>query len=133
MTSNEPPFNWGVPWEDAYGFDQAQQVGDTVYISGQLPHDDKGLVGEGDLGKQLESTFEHLDGVLEHFGATRRQVVQTTVILVDLRENFDAAAAAHRAYFAGRRPTSTTFGVVDLAIPGQLVEISAVVRLDLPR
>ena len=132
MAATSEPFNHGVPWEDIYGYDQGQRVGETVYISGQLSHDDQGLVGKGDIDKQLEVTFAHLDKALEHFGASRRQVVESTVILVDLRENFGAAAAAHRAYFEGRRPTSTTFGVVELALPGQLVEIGAVVRLDLP-
>jgi len=33
---------FGVPWEDAYGYAQAIKVGDTIYVSGQLSHDDKG-------------------------------------------------------------------------------------------
>ena len=30
----------GMPWEDAYGYAQAVRVGDTIYVSGQLGHDD---------------------------------------------------------------------------------------------
>ena len=33
---------FGVPWEDAYGYAQAIKVGDTIYVSGQLSHDNKG-------------------------------------------------------------------------------------------
>ena len=35
---------FGVPWEDAYGYAQAIKVGDTIYVSGQLSHDDKGTL-----------------------------------------------------------------------------------------
>jgi len=35
---------FGVPWEDAYGYAQAIKVGDTIYVSGQLSHDDKGTM-----------------------------------------------------------------------------------------
>ncbi|MEQ3553424.1 RidA family protein [Pseudonocardia nematodicida] len=133
MTTISDTFDHDVPWEAVYGYSQAHRVGDTVYVSGQLSHDDRGLVGEGDVEKQLEVTFAQLDKILEHFGATRRQIIETTVILTDLRENFGPAAAAHSAYFGDHRPTSTTFGVVELALPGQIVEIGAVVLLDLPR
>ncbi|GGM25869.1 MULTISPECIES: RidA family protein [Micromonospora] len=126
-------FNHGVGWEAAYGYSQAIRVGDTVYVSGQLSHDDQGIVGENDIHRQCEVTFAHLDRVLAHFGATRRQIIETTVILTNLRENFGPAAAAHSAYFGDHRPTSTTFGAVELALPGQVVEIGAVVLLDLPR
>lgn len=130
MTTSET-FNHGVPWEDAYGYSQALRVGDTVYISGQLAHDSQGLVGEGDIVKQCEATFANLDRVLENFGAARSQVINTAVVLVNLRENFAEAAAAHRAYFGDHRPASTALGVEALALPGQLVEVRAVVRLDL--
>src|SRR6476661_6860775 len=33
---------FGVPWEDAYGYAQAIKVGNTIYVSGQLSHDEKG-------------------------------------------------------------------------------------------
>ena len=35
---------FGVPWEDAYGYAQAIKVGDTIHVSGQLSHDDKGTI-----------------------------------------------------------------------------------------
>lgn len=124
-------FNHGVPWESQYGFSQALQVGETIYISGQLAHDvDGNFVGEGDFAAQMTASLENLDKVLTHFGASRSQVVETTVLVVGLHDHFDAAAAAHAQYFGGHRPTSTISGVVALALPAQLVEIGAVVRLD---
>ena len=40
----------GMPWEDEYGYVQAVKVGDTIYVSGQLSHDDQGnIVGAAPL------------------------------------------------------------------------------------
>ena len=33
---------FGVPWEEASGYAQAIKIGDTIYVSGQLSHDEKG-------------------------------------------------------------------------------------------
>ncbi|RKF25524.1 RidA family protein [Micromonospora globbae] len=132
LSATVTSFSYDVPWEGLYGFSQAMQVGDTVYISGQLAHDAEGnFVGEGDFDAQVNATLDNLDRVLAHFGASRRQVVETTVLVVGLREHFDAVAAAHSRYFGDHRPTSTVSGVVELALPAQLVEIGAVVRLDI--
>ena len=30
----------GVPWEKTYGYAQAVRVGNTIYVAGQLSHDD---------------------------------------------------------------------------------------------
>ncbi len=121
------PFSFGVPWEEGYGFAQALQVGPTLYISGQLSHDmEANFVGAGDFALQVRTTFANLDRVLAAYGARREHVVQTTVYVKDLRQHFDAIARLHAEYFGAHRPTSTVLGVVDLALPPQLVEIAAV-------
>ena len=119
--------SFGVPWENGYGFAQAIQVGPTVYISGQLSHDmEANFVGSGDFELQVRTTFTNLDRVLEAYGLQRQHVVQTTVYVKDLRQNFEAIGRLHAEYFGEHRPTSTVLGVVDLALPEQLVEIAAV-------
>ncbi|MEU3854961.1 Rid family hydrolase [Streptomyces sp. NPDC029554] len=131
MTGRTEEFNFGVPWESLYGYSQALRVHDTVYISGQLSHDEDGnFVGAGDFELQVKTTLANLDTVLAHFGAERSHVVQTTVLVRNLRENFAATARLHSDYFGQHRPTSTVTGVPDLALPEQLVEIGALVRLD---
>ncbi|WP_316741493.1 RidA family protein [Streptomyces sp. MK7] len=132
MTVQSREFAFGLPWEALYGYSQAVQAGDTLYISGQLSHDSAGaFVGAGDFELQVKTTLDNLDRVLEHFGARRDQIVETTVLVKDLREHFDTVARLHAAYCGDHRPTSTVMGVTDLALPDQLVEIGAVVRLDL--
>src|SRR5919202_4705593 len=119
--------SFGMPWEQSYGFAQAIQVGPTLYISGQLSHDmEANFVGEGDFELQVRTSFANLDRVLAAYGARREDVVQTTVYVKELRQHFDAMARLHAEYFGAHRPTSTVLGVVDLALPAQLVEIAAV-------
>jgi 2-iminobutanoate/2-iminopropanoate deaminase len=44
----------GMPWEAEYGYARAVKVGDTIYVSGQLSHDEEeNFVGveENDHGR----------------------------------------------------------------------------------
>jgi enamine deaminase RidA (YjgF/YER057c/UK114 family) len=88
------------------------------------------FVGEGNFELQVTTTFANIDRVLEAHGAGKDQIVETVVYVKNLREYFDDIARLHREYFGDHRPTSTLVGVVDLALPPQLVEISAVALLE---
>ena len=72
---------FGVPWEDAYGYAQAIKVGDTIHVSGQLSHDEKGnLIAPASLdesGKpadfsmmeqQMRATYANAVKLLARFG-----------------------------------------------------------------
>jgi 2-iminobutanoate/2-iminopropanoate deaminase len=48
-----------MPWEKEYGYAQAVKVGDTIYVSGQVSHDDKGnIVGRGDMEVQMRQAYK---------------------------------------------------------------------------
>jgi enamine deaminase RidA (YjgF/YER057c/UK114 family) len=50
MAIHKEAKNLGMPWEQSYGYVQAVRVGKTIYVSGQLSHDDYGtLVGPSPL------------------------------------------------------------------------------------
>jgi enamine deaminase RidA (YjgF/YER057c/UK114 family) len=122
---------FGVPWEAMYSYSQAVRRGSTIYISGQLSHDlEANFVGEGDFELQTRTALANLDRVLEHFGASRQAVVETTVFVKDLRQHFEDICRLHAEYFGTHWPTSNLIGVADLALPPQLVEIAAVAILD---
>ena len=36
--------HFGVHWEKTYGYSQAVRVGNTIYLAGQVSHDDSGHV-----------------------------------------------------------------------------------------
>ncbi|MFC5099305.1 RidA family protein [Kibdelosporangium philippinense] len=111
-------FNFGVPWEDSYGYSQAARAGNMVYISGQLSHDAAGnFIGEGDFELQVRTAFGNLDKVLAHYRIPRNQIISVKIYTKNLPANFDTAARLHKEYFGRHRPTDTIVGVVDLAFP----------------
>lgn len=126
-------YSHDVSGEKEFGFAQAIKAGDTIYISGQLSHDEEGnFLHADDLQGQFGQVWANLDKVLAHYGVTRNQIVQDGVFVVNLQENAAAVAAAHLAYFGDHRPTSTTVGVEALFFPGQLLEINVLVNTQLP-
>ena len=132
MTARAPfeLFGFGVPWEETANYSQALRAGNLLFVSGQLSHDMEGnFVGEGDFGLQVDTSFANLDRILERFGASRGDIAELDVFIVDLRTHFEAAGAAYRRYFGAHRPAANTIGVADLALPPQLIEIAATVVL----
>jgi enamine deaminase RidA (YjgF/YER057c/UK114 family) len=44
LTINKETKSFGMPWEKEYGYAQAVKIGDTIYVSGQVSHDDNGNI-----------------------------------------------------------------------------------------
>ncbi|MFF1545959.1 RidA family protein [Streptomyces sp. NPDC058291] len=126
-------YSHNVSGEEEFGFAQAIRVGETIHVSGQLSHDEKGnFLHPDDFDAQLKQSYANFEKVLAHFGVTRNQVVSETQYIVDLPRYNNAMAAANLAYFGDHRPTSSTVGVASLFFPGQLIEISFVIDTRLP-
>jgi len=71
MKINKETKSLGMPWEKEYGYSQAVKVGDTIYLSGQVSHDDKGnVLGEGDMEVQMRAAYANVVKVLAQYGVT---------------------------------------------------------------
>ena len=71
-----------MPWEQEYGYSQAVKVGDTIYLSGQVSHDDKGnIVGLGDMEMQMRQAYANVQKVLAQYGATMANIVDEVRIM----------------------------------------------------
>jgi enamine deaminase RidA (YjgF/YER057c/UK114 family) len=129
----------GVSWEDAYGYAQAIKVGDTIHVSGQLSHDEKGnLVAPAQLDEnglpidftmmeqQMRATYANAARVLAHFGATLENVVEETLYVLDVDAAFAAAGTVRKEAYNAPRPqvASNLIGVSRLAFREQLIEIA---------
>ncbi|MFI0977393.1 RidA family protein [Streptomyces sp. NPDC021093] len=126
-------FHFHVPAESDFGYSQAIRSDGLIHVSGQLSLDGAGEFRHADdFAAQLRQTHANTDRVLDHYGATRNQIVSQTLYVVDLRRNAAATAAGNLAYFRDHRPVSTVLGVTELTFPGQVVEISFVVDTGLP-
>ncbi len=109
-------------------YSQAVDLGDLVFLSGQIPLDPATgqFVGAGDIRAQTERVLQNVQGVLKTAGLTMANVVRTTVYLVDLAE-FAKMNEIYAKYFATEPPARSTVQVV--ALPkGARVEIDAIAR-----
>ena len=54
-----------MSWEKEYGYAQAVKVGDTIYVSGQVSHDDMGnIVGLGNMEAQMRQAYANIHKLL---------------------------------------------------------------------
>ena len=102
----------------------ALRVGDTVYVSGQVPVDAHGRVVGDDVAGQTAQVLANLEEQLAAAGATKADVVKTLVILTHVKRDFAAMNTVYAAFFPDPKPTRSTIGA-ELAID-VLVEIEAV-------
>jgi enamine deaminase RidA (YjgF/YER057c/UK114 family) len=118
----------GMPWEREYGYAQAVRAGKTVWLSGQLGHDGKGVLADG-MEAQMRQTYANVKKLLKAYGMTMADVVEEVVYVLDMQEAFAARKKLGRKVYPDpMQVASTLIGVVALALPGQLVEIKIVAR-----
>ena len=109
-------------------YSQAVRVGDTVYLSGQIPLDPATgeLVG-GDITAQTRRVFENLAAVCKAAGGSLADVVRVGIYLTDLGD-FAAVNAVMAEYCQQPYPARSTIQVA--ALPrGAHVEVDAVLVL----
>lgn len=129
----------GAPWEDAYGYAQAVQVGNTIYVAGQLSHDSDGnlvgpalldeagnIIDSGNMELQMQTTYANAAKLLAQFGATLQDIVEEVVYVTDMDAAFAVAGTVRKAAYGTQKPAcvSTIAVTPRLAFREQLVEIS---------
>lgn len=103
----------------------AVRVGDVVHVSGVLGTRSDGSVDD-DPAEQFGQAFANLREVLAAAGCTPADVVEMTTFHVGLQQHMRAFMGARRDAMAGPPHSAwTAIGIVELAVPGALVEIRA--------
>lgn len=104
------------------------RVGDLLYVSGQIALDEEGAVlFHGDVARQTTYALEQIEKIAQTQGGGLGSVASVSVFLTDI-EDFAAYNRAYAEKFGSHAPARTTVRA-ELAIPGLLVEISAVLAL----
>ena len=105
---------------------QAVQVGDIIYLSGQVGVDERGSAPD-DIVAQTVLAYQNVKAVLAEFGATLDNVVEETVFVTDMAESMSQVQEifAARAPAYGQRPevAQTLVGVSALVDPAFKIEI----------
>ena len=127
MTAHQPIHSNEAP--NAIGpYSQAVRVGDTVYLSGQIPLDPQTMeLVEGDIEARARRVFDNLAAVMQEAGGSLSDIVKLTIYLVDL-EQFGRVNEVMAEYFDAPFPSRATVAVA--ALPkGAPIEVEAVAHL----
>ena len=121
----------GMPWEKEYGYAQAVKVGETIYLSGQVSHDEEGnIVGLSDMETQMRQTYANIQKVLSQYGATMDNIVDELLFVTDMDSAFAAAVKCRREVFSTTPVVASTIVQIQrLAFPELMIEIKCVAKL----
>lgn len=106
-------------------YSQAVQVGNMLFLSGQLGIDPRTGAFVGDsVREQTFQAFENIRAVLEEAGYGMEHVVKTTVFLADMA-SFAEMNEVYASFFSGTFPARSAVAVKTLPKNG-LVEIEVI-------
>lgn len=109
-------------------YSQAVQVGDTIYLSGQIGLDPTSMQMVAGIDAQIVQVFENLQAVAAAAGTTLDAAAKLNIYLVDLA-NFAKVNEVMARYFKAPYPARAAVGVKELP-RGALVEADAVLVID---
>ena len=122
VTSNRAP-------EPVGAFPHAKRVGNLLFLSGIGPRrrgskeipgvtlDNQGRITAYDIEAQCREVFKNVKTVLEDAGATWDDIVDVTVFLTNMKDDFAKFNALYAEYFKSNQPTRTTLEVNCLPTP----------------
>ncbi|MDR6234631.1 RidA family protein [Pseudomonas oryzihabitans] len=108
-------------------YSQAIKVGDTVYLSGQIPLNPASMELVDGFEAQVVQVFENLKSVAEAAGGSLADIVKLNIFLIDLA-HFATVNEIMGRYFQQPYPARAAIGVA--ALPkGAQVEMDGVLAL----
>jgi reactive intermediate/imine deaminase len=109
-------------------YSQAVRVGDTVYLSGQIPLDPETMqLVTGDIELEIRRVFDNLQAVANAAGGTLANAVKVNVFLTDLA-HFAKVNEIMATYCVQPFPARAAVGVAQLP-RGARVEIECILHL----
>ncbi len=124
----EPVMSQRAP-EPVGAYPHARRVGDLLFLSGLGPRergtkiipgvtlDESGNITQYDIETQCHSVFRNVRTVLEDAGSGWEKIVDITVFLTNMKDDFKAFNRVYAEYFKDNRPARTTVEVVALPTP----------------
>ena len=109
-------------------YSQAIQIGDLLFVSGQVPIDPStGAIMEGDVKAQAQQSLNNLKAILNAAGTNMGAVVKTTVFLADMND-FAAMNEVYAQFFQEPFPARSAVQAARLPKDAK-VEIEAIAQL----
>jgi len=110
-------------------YPHARRVGDLLFLSGVGPRErgtkkipgvelnEAGDIVSYDIEKQCHSVFQNVRYILEDAGSSWDQIVDVTVFLTNMKDDFAVYNRIYAEYFSENRPCRTTVEVGALPTP----------------
>jgi len=104
---------------------QAVNVGEFIFVSGQIPMDPStGKLVADDIKIQTRQSLENIKAILEAGGSSLAKAIKTTVFLNDMK-GFPAMNEIYRDYFPRNFPARSCVIISELPMNAK-VEIEAI-------
>lgn len=110
-------------------YPHARKVGNLLFLSGMGPRqkgskqipgvtlDDKGNITAYDIEVQCRSVFDNIKAVLEEAGSSWDKIVDVTVFLTNMKDDFGTYNRIYGEYFKENQPCRTTIEIKSLPTP----------------
>jgi 2-aminomuconate deaminase len=115
--------------EPVGAYPHAKRVGNLLFLSGVGPRergkkeipgvtlDGEGKIASYDIEKQCHSVFQNVRYILEDSGATWENLVDVTVYLTNMKDDFPTYNRLWKEYFGKNPPCRTTLEINCLPTP----------------
>ena len=122
-------------------YPHARKVGNLLFLSGVGPRkpnsndipgvemNENGNVISHDIIAQCHSVFENLRIILDEAGSSWDKLVDVTVFLTDMKNDFDSYNNLYSEYFKENQPCRTTVEVSSLPTP-IAIELKCIATID---
>ncbi len=122
-------FDSGKAPEPVGLYPHARRVGDLLFLSGVGPRergtkkipgvtlDDKGNILSYDIAEQCHSVFRNVKYILEDAGSSWEKIIDVTVFLTNMKDDFQVYNKLWAEYFSGNPPCRTTVEINCLPTP----------------
>jgi 2-iminobutanoate/2-iminopropanoate deaminase len=123
----------GITYHMPYGrptrpFTPAVQVGDVLYLAGQIgtAASAQGGVVPGGIQAETRQTMMNIKDVLEKSGSSMEHVFKCTVFMADMKE-WDSMNEVYTTFFPNHKPARSALGANGLALNAK-VEIECLAK-----
>lgn len=122
-------FNSDLAPEPVGHYPHARRVGNLLFLSGVGPRkkgskeipgvtlDSNGKITDYNIEEQCRSVFNNVRAVLESSGSSWENLVDVTVFLTNMKDDFNKYNEIYKEYFQDNRPCRTTVEINCLPTP----------------
>jgi 2-aminomuconate deaminase len=126
---NDDVINAAEAPEPVGAYPHARRVGDLLFLSGVGPRtrgsaaipgvtqSENGEIVSYDIAAQCHSVFKNVRAIVEAAGSSWENIVDVTVFLTNMKDDFPTYNRIYAEYFADNRPCRTTVEVNGLPTP----------------